>query len=470
MRNHDKTKNELINELAKLRQRIAKLEALESKYKKAEEALRREKDWREQYLNIAGVMLAIVNADEKITMINKKGCEILGYKEKELIGKNWFDLLVPQRIRDEVKDVFHKLMAGDIRPVEYYENPLLTKDGEERLIAFHNAVIRGPNDKIVVVLFSAEDITERKKTEEALTQERNLLQALIDNIPDAIYFKDDKNRFIRVNKARADLSGTTPENMIGKTDFDFFPQEQAKEAFADDSRVMESNRPMVSKIEKITHADGTEHWFSVTKIPRHNEKGGVIGTMGISRDITTRKQQEKHLAYMTTHDTLTGLANRALFRDHFTLALARAQRNRQKFPIMLLDLDNFKNVNDRLGHSVGDKLLQVAGDRIKGILRKADTVARTGGDEFLLLLPGTTRTEDIDVVAQKILAAFQKPFLLGDHQIRTTTSIGIAIYPSDGKEADTLIKNADIAMYRVKRYGRNNYQYYTTTAEGKPTG
>ena len=470
MRNHDKTKNELINELAKLRQRIAKLEALESKYKKAEEALRREKDWREQYLNIAGVMLAIVNADEKITMINKKGCEILGYKEKELIGKNWFDLLVPQRIKDEVKDVFHKLMAGDIRPVEYYENPLLTKDGEERLIAFHNAVIRGPNDKIVVVLFSAEDITERKKTEEALTQERNLLQALIDNIPDAIYFKDDKNRFIRVNKARADLSGTTPENMIGKTDFDFFPQEQAKEAFADDSRVMESNRPMVSKIEKITHADGTEHWFSVTKIPRHNEKGGVIGTMGISRDITTRKQQEKHLAYMTTHDTLTGLANRALFRDHFTLALARAQRNRQKFPIMLLDLDNFKNVNDRLGHSVGDKLLQVAGDRIKGILRKADTVARTGGDEFLLLLPGTTRTEDIDVVAQKILAAFQKPFLLGDHQIRTTTSIGIAIYPSDGKEADTLIKNADIAMYRVKRYGRNNYQYYTTTAEGKPTG
>ncbi|GAJ24438.1 unnamed protein product, partial [marine sediment metagenome] len=137
-------------------------------------------------------------------------------------GKNWFDLLVPQRIRDEVKDVFHKLMAGDIRPVEYYENPLLTKDGEERLIAFHNAVIRGPNDQIVIVLFSAEDITEQKKTEEALTQERNLLQALIDNIPDAIYFKDDKNRFIRVNKARADLSGTTPENMMGKTDFDFF--------------------------------------------------------------------------------------------------------------------------------------------------------------------------------------------------------------------------------------------------------
>jgi len=446
------------------------LEALESKYKKAEEALRREKERREQYLNIAGVMLAIVNADEKITMINKKACEILGYKKKELIGKNWFDLLVPQRIRDEVKDVFHKLMAGDIRPVEYYENPLLTKDGEERLIPFHNAVIRGPNDQIVAVLFSAEDITERKKMEEALIQERNLLQALIDNIPEAIYFKDDKNRFIRVNKPRAELSGTTPQSMIGKTDFDFFPQEQAKEAFADDSRVMESNRPLVSKIEKITHVDGTEHRFSVTKIPRHNEKGEVIGTMGISRDITEHWQQEQQFVYMATHDTLTGLANRALFSDHLALTLARTQRNRQRFPVMLLDLDNFKDVNDRLGHSVGDKLLKVAGDRLKSILRKVDTVARMGGDEFLLLLPETTKTEDVAVVAQRILAVFRKPFLLDNHEVNTTASIGIAIYPSDGKEADTLIKNADIAMYRVKRYGRNNYQYYTTTAEGKPTG
>lgn len=301
MRNHDKTKKELINKLAKLRQRIAKLEALESEYKKAEEALRREKDWREQYLNIAEVMLVIVNADEKITLINKKGYEILGYKEKELIGKNWFDLLVPQRIRDEVKDVFHKLMAGDIRPVEYYENPLLTKDGEERLIVFHNTVIRGPDGQIVAVLFSAEDITQRRKMEEALTQERNLLQALIDNIPDSIYFKDDKNRFIRVNRAKAEHSGTTPDKMIGKTDFDFFPEEQARQTFADDSRVMESNRPMVSKIEKITHADGTEHWFSVTKIPRHNEKGEVIGTMGISRDITELKRAEEESKEAKSH-------------------------------------------------------------------------------------------------------------------------------------------------------------------------
>jgi len=143
--------------------------------------------------------------------------------------------------------------------------------------------------------------SERKQMEETLTQEHNLLQALIDNIPDSIYFKDNKNRFIKVSKAKAEEQNTHPESMIGKTDFDFFPQEQAKEAFADDNRVRESNRPLVDKVEKITHADGTEHWVSTTKIPRHNEKGEVIGTMGISRDITRRKRAEMALKSERKH-------------------------------------------------------------------------------------------------------------------------------------------------------------------------
>jgi len=468
MNDKNKTKEELINELGEMRQRIAELEKVGAKRKKAEEELKSSEERLRILFEFApdGIYLN----DLKGTFIdgNKAAEELTGYKREELIGKNFLKLklLPPEQIPRAVALLAKNVLGKSTGPHEFILN---RKDGKQVTVEISTYPVKIEGKSLALGI--ARNVTERKRIEEALIQERNLLQALIGNIPDAIHFKDDKNRFIRVNKARADLSGTTPKNMIGKTDFDFFPQEQAaKEAFADDSRVMESDRPLVDKVEKITYADGTEHWFSVTKIPRHNEKGQVIGTMGISRDITKRKQQEKHLAYMATHDALTGFANRALFSDHLSLALAHAQRNRQKFPIMLLDLDNFKDVNDRLGHSVGDKLLKAAGDRIKGILRKTDTVARMGGDEFLLLLPETTRTEHIDVVAQKILAAFQKPFLLDDHQIRTTTSIGIAIYPSDGKEADTLLKNADIAMYRVKRYGRNNYQYYTTTAEGKPTG
>jgi len=420
--------------------------------------------YKDDYLsitNLAGDIIVKVDREGKWTFLNDVACEFWGKPREELIGSTFADYLHPddqQKTRAAIEEVkTKKLVRGLV-------NRQKTPKGW-RIVEWNAAAIFDQEARYVGIQATGRDITERKQMEEVLIQERNLLQALIDNIPDAIYFKDDKNRFIRVNKARADLSGTTPENMIGKTDFEFFPEEQARQAFADDNRVMESDRALVDKVEKITGADGTEHWFSVTKIPRHNEKGEVIGTMGISRDITERKQQEKQLAYMSTHDTLTGLANRALFRDHLALALAHAQRNRQKFPIMLLDLDNFKDVNDRLGHSVGDKLLQAAGDRIKGILRKADTVARTGGDEFLLLLPETTKTGQVDVVAQKILAAFQKSFVCNHHEISITTSIGISIYPSDGEDADTLMKNADIAMYRVKETGRNNCQYYAAAVD-----
>jgi len=456
MNDKSKTKQELISELTEMRQRIAELEVSETERKKAEEKLREsEQSYRELANSITDVFFAM-DRDLRYTYWNKASEELTGIKAKDAIRKSILEIFPDN---EETKTA-----------VKVYQEVLKTKQPKTFVNEYR---IGGKRYFFEITAYSSKDglsvfvkdVTERKKMEEALFQERNLLQALIDNIPDVIYFKDDKNRFIRVNKARADLSGTTPKNMIGKTDFDFFPQEQARQAFADDSRVMKSNRALVAKVEKITGADGTEHWFSVTKIPRHNEKGEAIGTMGVSRDITKRKQQEKQLAYTSTHDTLTGLANRALFRDHLALAMAHAPRNRQKFPIMLLDLDNFKDVNDRLGHSVGDKLLQAAGDRLKGILRKADTVARTGGDEFLLLLPETTKTEDVDVVAQKILAAFQKSFVCNHHEISITTSIGIAIYPSDGEDADTLMKNADIAMYRVKETGRNNYQYYAAAVD-----
>ncbi len=179
------------------------------------------------------------------------------------------------------------------------------------------------------------------------------------------------------------------------------------------------------------------------------------------RELTERKWAEEALVRMATHDPLTGLPNRRLFNDRLNLELAHARRNQRKLAVMLLDLDHFKDVNDTLGHSMGDKLLQVVGQRLLGLLRKSDTVARMGGDEFTLLLPEIAQAEDATQIAHKILGAFRKPFEFNDHEVRITTSIGIAIYPDDGEDADTLIKNADIAMYRAKDQGRDNYQRYS---------
>jgi len=176
-----------------------------------------------------------------------------------------------------------------------------------------------------------------------------------------------------------------------------------------------------------------------------------------------RKRSEETIRWLAYHDSLTNLPNRALFNDRLTIALTHAHRGRQKLVVMLLDLDQFKEINDTLGHSVGDKLLQLVGSRLTNLLRKGDTVARVGGDEFLLLLPGITRMEDATNIAQKILELFQEPFVLNNQKLYITTSIGIVTYPNNGEDADILIKNADIAMYYAKKKGRNNYQHYTPT-------
>ena len=184
--------------------------------KKAEEETKKAKVQMENYLDIAGTMLATTDDKENITLMNKKGYEILGYREGELIGKNWFDTLIPERIRNEIRDVYNQLMSGDIKPVEYYENSLLTKDGEERIIAFHNTVVGNPENKILGVLLSGEDITERKKTEEKIIRAKNHLQNVIDAASEVIVAFDESNRVITWNKTAERITGYTQKQVVGK--------------------------------------------------------------------------------------------------------------------------------------------------------------------------------------------------------------------------------------------------------------
>lgn len=180
----------------------------------------------------------------------------------------------------------------------------------------------------------------------------------------------------------------------------------------------------------------------------------------LEQKIDDHKKAEEKLLYMASHDALTHLPNRALFKARLALEIARALRNQHKLAVMLLDLDYFKNVNDSIEHSVGDRILQLVGRRLKDLLRRSDFIARMGGDEFLVLIPEIAHEEEVTVITRKMLEAIRKPFVFSGHNLTITASIGIAIFSDDGKDPETLVRNADRAMYRAKRRGRNNYVFF----------
>jgi len=220
-----------------------------------------------------------------------------------------------------------------------------------------------------------------------------------------------------------------------------------------------TSNPVNGNVQIVNYAEKTPVELTSTAI--QDEKGNTCGLVLVLHDLTERKRYEEKLRYNAVTDHLTALPNRFLFFDRLNMALAQAQRDFQKLGVLMLDLDNFKKVNDSHGHNIGDQLLKGVADRLLGMFRKGDTIARWGGDEFILLLPEIRLAEVARSVAARILDSFHKPFEFDGLTILITSSIGVAVFPDDGADADTLIKNADIAMYTAKAAGRNCFHQYT---------
>jgi diguanylate cyclase (GGDEF)-like protein/PAS domain S-box-containing protein len=303
---------------------------------------------------------------------------------------------------------------------------------------------------------------ERQLAEEALRESEARYRAIVEDQTELIcrFLPDGTLTF--VNEAYCHYFGKKHEELIGSS---FMPLIlERDQAFIEEQLTSLSlENPVVTYEHRIMLPDGEIRWQQWTNRAIFDERGRFIEFQSVGRDITEWVRAEEQLVYIATHDALTGLPNRRLFNDRLTLELAHAHRNQQKLAVMLLDLDHFKDVNDALGYSVGDKLLQVVADRLKSLLRRSDTVARVGDDEFMLILPGIAREYHADKVAHKILTAVRRPFVLDGHELNITTSIGIAMYPENGEDPDTLMKNANIAMYRTKEQGRDNCQRYTST-------
>ncbi|MHB8091464.1 MAG: diguanylate cyclase domain-containing protein [Syntrophales bacterium] len=425
-------------------------------------AIRQSEESKRLLLHAAGESIFGVDATGQVTFINPAALRMLGFAEEELSGQSVHDLIhhshadgsnypevdcpmyasytkgTGSHVTDEV--LWRK--DGSSFPVEYSSMPI-TKDG-----------------KVMGAVVTFKDITARKQAEEALSNSEGRLHTLVQTIPDLVWLKDKDGVYLSCNSMFEHFFGARETDIVGKTDYDFVHRELADSFREHDRKAMAAGKP-TSNEEWITFADdGHRAFLDTIKTPMYDVQGTLIGVLGIGRDITERKQSEEKIRQMVYHDSLTGLPNRKLFSDRLGIALAQAKRNQKEVGIAMLDLDHFKGVNDTLGHDVGDLLLTATAERLSAALRRGDTVARFGGDEFLLILPDLKVIEDAIQVAQKIVDGFRKPFLIDTHQLVVTTSIGIAVYPHDGTNESILLKNADIAMYQAKQTGRDRYRIY----------
>ncbi|MEH2168221.1 MAG: CHASE2 domain-containing protein [Nostoc sp.] len=314
--------------------------------------------------------------------------------------------------------------------------------------------------------------------QQELKRSKEFLHHVINTIPDPIFVKNEQHQWIVLNEAYCRFIGYPNKLLLEKSDYDFFPKHEADVFRQEDDLVFRTQQPQENE-EEFTNADGQTHQIA-TKRSLHKDSAGNFFLVGVIRDITQRKIMEEqlkrtaaelfhsnnelklkedHLRYLAYHDPLTGLFNRKFFAEQLHESLHWAQHNNLLLGLLFIDLDGFKQVNDTLGHKTGDRLLMTIAERLSNSLRASDTVSRLGGDEFTVILRAIPDVQIAGQVAEKILSSITKPIVLDGYTIQVSASIGISVYPYNSQDSETLIKQADTAMYRAKRLGKNRYEF-----------
>lgn len=293
----------------------------------------------------------------------------------------------------------------------------------------------------------------------------------MDTVPVRIFWKDVEGKYSGANKLfLEDAQLSTEEEIIGKTDFELpWGKTEAKVYRDDDIRVMKSGVPRLHFEESQTNENGDVIILSTSKVPLKDRDGSIIGVLGSYADITKQRniEDELHnqkitLHHQVHHDSLTGLANRTFFNERLEQAISKAKRNNTVVALFFIDLDHFKEINDSLGHNIGDEVLKEVTKRLEEGVRKEDSIARLGGDEFTIILEDLIQGQDASLLASKILESLSESIVISGNELYVSSSIGISLYPDDGASAQNLLKFADAAMYKAKDEGRNNFQFYSS--------
>ncbi|PLX85619.1 MAG: GGDEF domain-containing protein [Desulfuromonas sp.] len=430
---------------------------------RAEEALREsETRFRDLFEN-ANDLIQSIAPDGSLIYVNRALRQAMGYGPEELAGLKLQDVIHPGCI-DRCMETFGRLVSGD-NTGGRLEATFVTKDGRAIIVEGSvNCSFEDGRPKATRGIFR--DVTARKAAEQALRESEERFRGLYENAPSSYQSLDGEGRLLEVNQAYLDMLGYARGELLGRWVGDFMSPESRMllkewlprfkaEGAADGAEFI------------MVHKDGSEVVVSVTGKVAYDARGRFQQSHCILHNITERKRAEAKIQKLAYFDALTDLPNRSLLHDRLCQTLLQAERSGHQVAVMFLDLDRFKEINDTLGHIVGDGLLKVVAERLLHCVRKSDTVARVGGDEFVIIQTSLISQKDTSLLAQKVLQALAQPVDLDGREVFTTASLGIAIYPRGGCDADALLKNADNAMYRAKEEGRNTYRAYTSDMNAK---
>ena len=399
--------------------------------------------------NVPALIAHYRSGDFRCLYANRRYAETFGYTEHSVIGRTFAEVIGDEATRQIMPSV--NIVLESRRAVSY-ERQILTPDGSIRWLEVNLLPDLDERGAVRGAFVLINDITRHRTAEMAMRESEERLAKFMQASMEGIVFH--VNGIVTdANPALCELVGYSLEELLGRHTLDFVAPEHRDRVATIVAAAMEMTYESV-----VIHRDGTR--IPVEFIGRVMVSNGVSMRMSVVRDIRDRHAAQARINYLAHHDALTGLPNRAAFMEHLNHLISSARTTRAELALLFIDLDHFKRVNDSLGHLVGDVLLQTVARRILECVRATDRVARFGGDEFMVLLPGVRDRADIEQVAQKLLAAIEVPFEAEGRPLSVTPSVGIAVFPHDGSSPDELIKHADTAMYVAKARGRANFQFF----------
>lgn len=376
---------------------------------------------------------------------------------EEIIGKTDYEMTWKDQAELYNEDDQSVIKANKAKL--FFEEPQTTPDGDLIWLRTSKVPLKDSNNETIGIIGIYDDITEQKLIEIELKKKTQQLNAIIENEPACVKLINPQGELINMNPAGISILEADSLDEVKRYPLVNYILPKWRNAFLELHNKVMQGKSATLEFE-VKGLKGTKKWLETHAVPMYDEENNVNMLLGLTRDITEQKLSEERILFMANYDPLTQLPNRVNLEEKLQYNISLSERNGLNFALMFLDIDNFKDINDTLGHDTGDKLLIQLSERLQSVLRQEDTLARLGGDEFIILLPNSSAVQ-AQTVAEKLLYAIHKPLSVEHHKLTVTVSIGISLYPDDGTDKETLYKNADTAMYRSKSNGKNNYSFFT---------